>query len=1022
MIKDTTTGEFFWFFLLFVNYISFWIFINRIANNPDIEKDLYSWERSNIFRDRFNRKPLSREEIAKIWTLGIENVTSIMVRVKEFYTFYFAIVKFYYLLVYERVAWITSGKRLFPNWHERRKNRNIPIEELEEEKKELLKNPNGKFSFENYFDLETRQRKLIFFGFMEDVYGFFNNCKKIIFEKAQLQFFFSKMYSTTICTYLFKFFEETRIYVYENVWVNFSIEFPKIPNNLFWDPLVIFRIFCYFTILILHIYAYWVVDHFLFFKEADVMEEDLKSKYGKISALTSFVANNVNWEEFLTFFDHGVVDNDERWIDGITRFQERWEEKLPLVKGKTTLLYFAHPLEISSIKSESWSVDPHTLSDKRVFDFQGASKCSDIYPPSTCRSMTKTLITLSSKISDENPPTQTDWYNLFYQTKIHIPSRKWIEFMVNALNTNQEIKTSLIFSVQQIFLSLITCNLDSHQTIPQLIKKFSLNLTETVFHSSGSSPKNFTLDSFAFQPKRRFPVPRKPGSTDKEYKEDESLWDEYCDDAENKVRWCTEGFSYFSFKFYVDNFSSLSGHAINSQGQKDLSNTTKWKETWAKFSDHRFTFTPGNLFTGKLIINIINYFYWNRGFDPIEKWYNEKKAHLSEASDVRTPYFQLHCGLRSYFSDGLIPNATVYYKVAGDLTSKTSYDGIRTIKRIINFTSVQRDTPCDFLGYNSKDCIQEGLQLEHLSGKIVDATDIVQDTFSTDSERFVRFKIKELLGNNHFFESINYEILTETIENILQHRKIFKNLRRCPVYMEPTRCEEILVLLKYGIAFAVSGIGFNIYKMIRWYEFEDPEMRGKLILKLEMFWSGVCAFFYQCILAHTAKEYRNLVNSKGDSPFRACIPDFVGEASFRLSLVIFTTLLKREFRYPCIIGWLAALFGLTNAQFEAKTFEPEPWELRGIWEPFLYDLLFAVSSHFHCIQSRDSVLWYIWLWYMTIFRNPQVWEDVSHYILHPLLRNASFLSSKLIMLELTLAVFFNCLKYLVGLYRSLTKS
>ena len=127
MIKDTTTGEFFWFFLLFVNYISFWIFINRIANNPDIEKDLYSWERSNIFRDRFNRKPLSREEIAKIWTLGIENVTSIMVRVKEFYTFYFAIVKFYYLLVYERVAWITSGKRLFPNWHERRKNRNTVL-------------------------------------------------------------------------------------------------------------------------------------------------------------------------------------------------------------------------------------------------------------------------------------------------------------------------------------------------------------------------------------------------------------------------------------------------------------------------------------------------------------------------------------------------------------------------------------------------------------------------------------------------------------------------------------------------------------------------------------------------------------------------------------------------------------------------------------------------------------------------------------------------------------------------------
>lgn len=174
--------------------------------------------------------------------------------------------------------------------------------------------------------------------------------------------------------------------------------------------------------------------------------------------------------------------------------------------------------------------------------------------------------------------------------------------------------------------------------------------------------------------------------------------------------------------------------------------------------------------------------------------------------------------------------------------------------------------------------------------------------------------------------------------------------------------------------------------MIEWFPSTDKAEFGPNDARFHTYWSFLAGFFYWVLLARTAKGYRFFSNESRNSTMLASIPDYVGEASFRISLVIWLTLVWDNFFFPVLIGWLAISVFQVLAEFETDLRCSEPSDLRCRWEPLVYDLVLVGATHFYTIHGRDSVGWYAILGFFIYSRVQNFRDDLLQSVILPLSR------------------------------------
>jgi len=207
--------------------------------------------------------------------------------------------------------------------------------------------------------------------------------------------------------------------------------------------------------------------------------------------------------------------------------------------------------------------------------------------------------------------------------------------------------------------------------------------------------------------------------------------------------------------------------------------------------------------------------------------------------------------------------------------------------------------------------------------------------------------------------------------------------------------------------------------MVNWNSFKDAELRNTWIPNLELYWSLGCAFFYQVFLVQTARQYRSEVNEFLYSSFWAWLPEYAGEASVRLALMISATISTRNFFYSSVVGYslwhlyttyleymwkdiletkgvkkrpfMRSYCDETNRYPDYPVFKNcgdyyyEPWFLRDLWEGMFYTLQVALAAHFHTIEGRDSIVWYLGLVHWIFIKQADFWPYMYYEIILPLI-------------------------------------
>jgi len=258
--------------------------------------------------------------------------------------------------------------------------------------------------------------------------------------------------------------------------------------------------------------------------------------------------------------------------------------------------------------------------------------------------------------------------------------------------------------------------------------------------------------------------------------------------------------------------------------------------------------------------------------------------------------------------------------------------------------------------------------------------DFIHSAFSTVKTRYWKYKIVELNDNINSFDD-RMEKLEEFLKSIFKARARTHN-RVCPVYGSAKRCEEVLVILRYGIVLPLIGACTLFFQRSPWYTGKSADVYTTCNWRLESGWALGCMLFYHFILTRTAKGYRFFFNESRQSSFFASIPDFVGEASFRAALVILTTIVKNELLFPAILGVFLETLGRFHAMAETTLEFPEPAQFRER-ETLVYNVFLAISSHFYTIYGRGSIAWYFWLGYLIFYRTIDPWHDILDFWILP---------------------------------------
>lgn len=258
--------------------------------------------------------------------------------------------------------------------------------------------------------------------------------------------------------------------------------------------------------------------------------------------------------------------------------------------------------------------------------------------------------------------------------------------------------------------------------------------------------------------------------------------------------------------------------------------------------------------------------------------------------------------------------------------------------------------------------------------------------FSNFEERYNTYKVAEKRENEESATS-----RANWLKQIIKDNQTFlshnKDRKMCPVYGSPGRCEEILNMIRYNILFAIIGGGSTLFAMLNWYNFKDSELRSSKIHNYEFRWALFCAAFYQLFLVNTAQSYRFEVREDRLNSFWGSLPDYVGEASIRLLLIICATICKRNFFYSILSGFMLRFAQEIYAEvWQYAVDGPEPWLLRGIWEHFIYDILLYTSFHFHSIEGRDSIAWFLTFFYFIFMKHSDCWGDILIRGIFPVIR------------------------------------
>ena len=59
----------------------------------------------------------------------------------------------------------------------------------------------------------------------------------------------------------------------------------------------------------------------------------------------------------------------------------------------------------------------------------------------------------------------------------------------------------------------------------------------------------------------------------------------------------------------------------------------------------------------------------------------------------------------------------------------------------------------------------------------------------------------------------------------------------------------------------------------------------------------------------------------------------------------------------------------------------EPWLLRELWEPFIYDTLTCISFHFHNSKGRDSIAWFLVFGWLVFGKHIDRWKEILNFFI-----------------------------------------
>jgi len=195
----------------------------------------------------------------------------------------------------------------------------------------------------------------------------------------------------------------------------------------------------------------------------------------------------------------------------------------------------------------------------------------------------------------------------------------------------------------------------------------------------------------------------------------------------------------------------------------------------------------------------------------------------------------------------------------------------------------------------------------------------------------------------------------------------------------------MLSIFRYGIGFSFLGAATTFFPMIQGFPSTDEARFGPNDTPFHTQWPFLAGFFYWVFfLARTAKGYRFLSTESRNSTILARIPDYVGEASFRISLVIWLTLVWDNFFFPVLIGRLAISGFQDLVLYETDLRCTEPSDLRCRWGPLVYDLVLVGATHFYTIHGRDSVGWYAIHGFFIYSRVQHFRDDLLQSVILPL--------------------------------------
>jgi len=324
--------------------------------------------------------------------------------------------------------------------------------------------------------------------------------------------------------------------------------------------------------------------------------------------------------------------------------------------------------------------------------------------------------------------------------------------------------------------------------------------------------------------------------------------------------------------------------------------------------------------------------------------------------------------------------------------------------------------------------------------------------------RYNKYKIKENETNT---EELKWK--AEEYKKKKQENKEFiaknKGRKHCPAFGSPGRCEELFNMIRYNILSSIIGAVSTFYAMVNWNNFKDPELRNTWIPNMEFYWSLGCAFFYYIFLVKTARDYRSEVNETLYSTYFGWLPEYAGEASVRLALMICATVSTRNFFYSSIVGfslWFLYVSHLDSLWQSIKKTNPdvlkykrhfmkgcddkkknpdypvykncddqffEPWFLRECLEQFFYSIQLVISAHFNSIEGRDSIFWYIGLVQWVFIAQQHFWGHVYYEIFLPFMpisyKLLGFIST-ILFYDIKISFSFIVIKFLFKQYLLLT--